>query len=128
MRNASLAFQVFAGHAHAREYGMSVNKRPDTQPRATNPAGNKASVFVVDDDDGVRRALGTLMESVGYVHVAYAFALEFLRHYDPTVAGCLVLDIRMPGMSGLELQQELNRRGYHIPVIFVTGHGDVPMA
>jgi FixJ family two-component response regulator len=84
--------------------------------------------IVVDDDDGVRRALGALMESVGYVHIAYASALEFLRHYDPTTPGYLVLDIRMHEMSGLELQQELNRRGYHIPVIFVTGHGDAPMA
>jgi len=88
----------------------------------------KATVFVVDDDDGVRRALGTLMESVGYAYAAYPSAVEFLRHYDAAQAGCLILDIRMPEMSGLELQIELNRRGHHIPVIFVTGHGDVPMA
>lgn len=88
----------------------------------------KTTVFIVDDDDGVRRALGALMESVGYLHVAHVSALEFLRHYDPQVAGCLILDIRMPEMSGLELQHELQRRGYRIPVIFVTGHGDVPMA
>ena len=88
----------------------------------------RAQVFIVDDDDGVRRALGTLMDSVGYTHTAYSSAAEFLRHYDAGQAGCLVLDIRMPDMSGLELQQELNNRGHQIPVIFVTGHGDVPMA
>jgi FixJ family two-component response regulator len=88
----------------------------------------KVTVFIVDDDDGVRRALNTLMDSVGYAHVAYASAQEFLRHYQPDHPGCLILDIRMPEMSGLALQQELNRRGWHIPVIFVTGHGDVPMA
>jgi two-component system, LuxR family, response regulator FixJ len=88
----------------------------------------KAVVFIVDDDDGVRRAMGALMDSVGYGHAAYASAQEFLRHYNPAQSGCLILDIRMPGMSGLELQQELNKHGYSIPVIFVTGHGDVPMA
>jgi two-component system, LuxR family, response regulator FixJ len=91
-------------------------------------SSGKAMVFIVDDDDGVRRAMGALMESVGYSHAAYASAQEFLRHYDPAQPGCLILDIRMPGMSGLELQQELNKRGCSIPVIFVTGHGDVPMA
>jgi FixJ family two-component response regulator len=89
---------------------------------------SKSVVVIIDDDDGVRRALGTLMESVGYAHVAYASAVEFLQKYDPAQPGCLILDIRMPEMSGLELQQELSRRGYRIPVIFVTGHGDVPMA
>ncbi len=106
---------------------MSVtNHRVDHD--ATHAQATKAVVFVVDDDDGVRRALGTLMESVGYAHTAYASAVEFLKHYDPVQPGCLILDIRMPEMSGLELQQELNRRGLQIPVIFVTGHGDVPMA
>lgn len=100
--------------------------KPEGMVVAGQPA--RATVFIVDDDDGVRRALGTLMESVGYAHMAYGSAVEFLRHYDAGQAGCLILDIRMPDMSGLELQQELNRRGMQIPVIFVTGHGDVPMA
>jgi len=88
----------------------------------------KPMVFIVDDDDGVRRAMSALMESVGYAHAAYPSATEFLRHYNTAQAGCLVLDIRMPEMSGLELQQELHKRGHRIPLIFVTGHGDVPMA
>lgn len=88
----------------------------------------KPIVHIVDDDDGVRRATSALMESVGYLYSSYASASEFLRRYQSSQAGCLILDIRMPEMSGLELQNELNQRGIRIPVIFVTGHGDVPMA
>jgi len=87
-----------------------------------------ATVFVVDDDAGARNSLCFLLKSVGLPTVAYGSSQEFLALYDPRQPGCLVLDVRMPGMSGLELQLELNRRGATIPVIFVTGHGDVPMA
>jgi two-component system response regulator FixJ len=85
-------------------------------------------VMVVDDDSGVRNAMRTLLKSVGIQSALYASAQEFLGAYQPTQPGCLVLDIRMPGMSGLELQQELNLRGAVIPVIFMSGHGDIPMA
>jgi two-component system response regulator FixJ len=85
-------------------------------------------VFIVDDDTGVRGSLRVLLKSVGLASTPIASAQEFLKIYDPSQPGCLVLDIRMPGMSGLELQQELNRRGAIVPVIFITGHGDVPMA
>ncbi len=85
-------------------------------------------VMVVDDDSGVRNAMRTLLKSVGIQSTLYASAQEFLGAYQPTQPGCLVLDIRMPGMSGLELQQELNLRGAVIPVIFMSGHGDIPMA
>lgn len=85
-------------------------------------------VFVVDDDDAVRSSLRLLLKSVGLSATALPTAQEFLKSYDPQQPGCLVLDVRMPGMSGLELQQELNVRGAIIPVIFITGHGDVPMA
>jgi FixJ family two-component response regulator len=84
--------------------------------------------MVVDDDAGVRNAMRTLLKSVGLASQLHASAQEFLAAYNPSQPGCLVLDIRMPGMSGLELQQELNVRGATIPVIFMTGHGDVPMA
>lgn len=87
-----------------------------------------SSVYVVDDDDAVRSSLRLLLKSVGIPAVAFAGARDFLAAYDPDVPGCLVLDVRMPGMSGLELQDELNRRGAVIPVIFITGHGDIPMA
>lgn len=89
---------------------------------------NPPVVFVVDDDESVRSSLRFLLRSAGLESRAYGSAPEFLAAYDPAQPGCLVLDVRMPGMSGLELQQELNLRGAIIPVIFITGHGDIPMA
>jgi FixJ family two-component response regulator len=86
------------------------------------------TVFVVDDDESVRSSLRFLLRSTSIESRAFGSAQEFLEAYDPTQPGCLVLDVRMPGMSGLELQQELNLRGAIIPVIFITGHGDIPMA
>jgi FixJ family two-component response regulator len=87
-----------------------------------------AAVLVVDDDPGVRNAMRSLLKSVGLNCVLFASAQEFLDSWEPSQQGCMVLDIRMPGMSGLELQQQLNLRGAVIPVIFMTGHGDIPMA
>lgn len=86
------------------------------------------TVFVVDDDEGVRDSLRFLLKSVGLPTKALGSAAEFLDGYDVGQPGCLVLDVRMPAMSGLELQQQLNVRGAMIPVIFITGHGDIPMA
>jgi len=86
------------------------------------------TVFIVDDDEAVRSSLRLLLKSVGLPAVTLSTAQEFLATYDPQQPGCLVLDVRMPGMSGLQLQQQLNVRGAVIPVIFVTGHGDIPMA
>ena len=86
------------------------------------------TVFVVDDDEGVRNSLRFLLKSVGLTTRALASASEFLEVYTHNQPGCLVLDVRMPGMSGIELQQQLNLRGAAIPVIFITGHGDIPMA
>jgi two-component system response regulator FixJ len=86
------------------------------------------TVYIVDDDDAVRNALRLLLKSVGLAAVTVPSAQEFLGTYDPHQPGCLILDVRMPGMSGLELQQQLNLRGAIIPVIFITGHGDIPMA
>jgi len=85
-------------------------------------------IYVVDDDDGMRRALDTLLSTVGYKTAVYSRPTEFLANFKSDSAGCLVLDIRMPDMSGLEVQQQLNRMGSMMPVIFITGHGDVPMA
>ncbi len=85
-------------------------------------------VFIVDDEEPVRDSIGLLLRSVGLRSLGFPDARAFLEAYRPEQPGCLVLDIRMPRMSGLELQQELNRRGWGIPVIFITGHGDVPMA
>ena len=85
-------------------------------------------VYLVDDDEAVRDALGMLFKSVGLPHQAFASALEFLEHHDPNRHSCLVADIRMPGLSGLELQERLNEQRAQLPIIFITGHADVPMA
>jgi two-component system response regulator FixJ len=85
-------------------------------------------VMVVDDDSGVRNAMRALLKSVGLNATLYGSAQEFLGAYDPQQPGCLLLDIRMPGMSGMDLQQELNLRGAVVPVIFMSGHADIPMA
>src|SRR3984893_2539610 len=85
-------------------------------------------VYVIDDDDGMRRALSLLLSTVGYKTLVFASPTDFLAHFDPDTHGCLVLDIRMPGMSGLELQQHLNRTGSMLPGIFITAAGDVPRA
>ncbi|MGD9841491.1 MAG: response regulator transcription factor [Steroidobacteraceae bacterium] len=94
----------------------------------TNETSTNPMVYVVDDDDGMRRALTTLMATIGYNVTAFAEPQEFLGSLNPNQHGCVVLDVRMPGMSGLELQQRLNQDGSILPVIFITGHGDVPMA
>jgi FixJ family two-component response regulator len=88
----------------------------------------KTTVYIVDDDDGMRRALDTLLSTVGYKTAVFSRPSEFLAGFKADIPGCLVLDIRMPEMSGLELQQQLNSVGSMLPVIFITGHGDVPMA
>ena len=91
----------------------------------TDPA---QTVYVVDDDDAVRDSLLELMESMGIRAAGFDSAASFLDHFDPSLEGCLVLDIRMPGMSGMELQARLKELGSRLPIIFITGHGDVPMA
>lgn len=90
---------------------------------ASNPR-----VFVVDDDEAVRDSLKVLLDSVNLPAEVFSSPQDFLDYFTPEMAGCLVLDIRMPGMSGLELQQRLNELHSILPIIFITGHGDVPMA
>jgi len=85
-------------------------------------------VFVVDDDEAMRNSLKWLIESTGMSVRTYGSADEFLANYYPGRAGCLLLDVRMPGMSGLELQGQLARQAIRLPVIIITGHGDVGMA
>lgn len=86
------------------------------------------TVFVVDDDDAVRDSLAMLISSVGLAVETFESAAEFLAVYVPSRPGCVVLDIRMPGLSGLDLQQRLKAMGATLPIIFISGHGDVPMA
>lgn len=88
----------------------------------------EAMVFVVDDDPAVRSSMSWLLESVDLPVTECASAQEFLDCYDPELPGCLILDVRLPGMSGLELQSELSKRGIEIPIVIVTGHAEVPMA
>lgn len=86
------------------------------------------TVYVVDDDDSVRRSMTWLLESVGHVVCTYASGAELLCAYESGWQGCIVLDVRMPGASGLEVQRQLISRDIPLPVIMVTGHADVPMA
>jgi FixJ family two-component response regulator len=85
-------------------------------------------VFFVDDDQAVRDGLALLLEAAGLNVQSFESAEAFLRGYDPRRGGCLVLDVRMPGMSGPQLHEELVRRGWSLPVIFLTAHGDIPMS
>ena len=85
-------------------------------------------VFVVEDDDSMRRALGNLIRSVGFQVELFSSAQEFMGREKPPVPACLVLDVRLRGLSGLELQRELNAAGNPIPIIFITSHGDIPMS
>ena len=100
--------------------------------KSPEPATGKAPigdsiVFIIDDDLSVRRALTNLFQSVGLEVEAFAAASELLKNKLPEVASCLVLDIRLPGLSGLDLQTELAKASIRIPIIFITGHGDIPM-
>jgi len=85
-------------------------------------------VFVIDDDASMRDAVSRLLNAVGLTVQTFASAREFLAGRLPDVPGCAVLDVRLPGLSGLDLQREMVERGIHIPVIFITGHGDIPMS
>jgi FixJ family two-component response regulator len=87
-----------------------------------------ATVFVIDDDPSVREAIDSLIRSVGINVRTFASAQEFMTSKRPDAPACLVLDVRMPGLSGLDLQRELANAGIRIPVIFITGHGDIPMS
>ncbi len=86
------------------------------------------TVFIVDDDPAIRIAMQALMDSVNIKHEIFSSANEFLKNESQHRAGCLVLDIRMPGIGGLDLQEELIARGNMMPIIFISGHGDIPMA
>jgi FixJ family two-component response regulator len=104
---------------------MIVTDRPKSSPE---PASTRESiVFIVEDDASMRRALTNLFQSVGLEVEVFGSASEMLQNKLPDVASCLVLDIRLPGLSGLDFQAELTKANIHIPVIFMTGHGDIPM-
>jgi FixJ family two-component response regulator len=89
---------------------------------------HQPTVFIVDDDPAVRDSLRWLLESMRLKVVTFDSAEAFLKYYTMHMIGCLVLDVRMPGMSGLQLQQYLTKQKYALPILFITGHGDIPMA
>jgi FixJ family two-component response regulator len=91
-------------------------------------SGASPTVFVIDDDSSVREALESLFQSVGLDVRVFSAAQDFMQAKPSDGAGCLVLDVRMPGLSGLDLQRELARTSPGIPIVFITGHGDIPMA
>ena len=100
---------------------------PDAVPGKTDVA-REGVVVVIDDDASVRSALKELFESVGLKVKLYASGSAFLEDRSPDATSCLVLDVRLPEMSGLNVQEELARADVHLPIVFVTGHGDIPMA
>jgi FixJ family two-component response regulator len=85
-------------------------------------------VYIVDDDEGIREGLSLLLETTEQASKVYCSAIDFLEDYDRKAKGCLILDIRMPRMTGLDLQKRLKELGSTLPIIFITGHGDIPMA
>ena len=93
----------------------------------SSPTPSRELVYVVDDDAGVRASLSTLLRSVGMDVTGYASVADFTRAPRPDVCSCLLLDVRLPGASGLDLQDQLNRDGVALPVVFMTGFGDIPM-
>src|SRR5882724_13572698 len=99
--------------------GSSVSERARTDP---------AIVYVVDDEPSIRNSTKELVESVGLRVQTFATAQEFLGSQRPDVPGCLVLDVRLPGLSGFDLQGELAKTNNPVPIIFITGHGDIPMS
>jgi FixJ family two-component response regulator len=100
---------------------------PVSQTVPQSAVSERAVVFVVDDDPSIRRSLESLLRSVGLDARLFSSTQEFIQAERPDAPGCLVLDVRLPGMSGLTFQQELAKAGVALPVIFITGHGDVPM-
>jgi two-component system, LuxR family, response regulator FixJ len=98
------------------------------QEKQSLSAEEKPFVHIIDDDAAARDAAAVLVASMGLEHKTYASAQEFLDAYDPSTPGCLILDVRLFGFSGLELQQKLVTEGLKVPIIFVTGYGDIPMA
>ncbi len=113
------------GPRHAQ--GLATQTPGPCPVQADGPEASP-TVFVVDDDPAIRQSLLALLESDGLRVAAYATAEAFLEAYDQVRPGCLVLDLRMPGMSGMELQEKLSEEDVSVPVILITGHGDVPTA
>jgi two-component system response regulator FixJ len=94
----------------------------------TSPINNKQTIYIIDDDEGIRDGLEMLLDSIGLHSHSFDSGTAFIKAYNEKMSGCIVLDIRMPKMSGLELQRKLKDLKCLLPIIFITGHGDIPMA
>jgi two-component system, LuxR family, response regulator FixJ len=105
---------------------LTTRSAPSGQPAGDSASAPESTVYIVDDDAGMRKSLRWLVETLGVAVKIFPSAASFLDAYDDSMPGCLVLDVRMPEMSGLELQEELKARGIEIPVIVLTGYADVP--
>src|SRR5438128_12254158 len=112
----------------ARQDGLSGDDPVKERPARPAAVAEEAMVFVVDDDEAMREALGSLFRSVSLKVETFGSAADLLRSKLPDVPSCLVLDVRLPGLSGLDFQAELAKANIHIPIIFMTGHGDIPMS
>jgi FixJ family two-component response regulator len=121
-----------AGMTSGERGVISLHTRPlviGTETQNLKPMPSPPTVFLIDDDPSVRRALARLIKSAGYQVQTFVSAREFLdKMPDPTGPACLVLDVRMPGLSGLDLQRDLQAANATLPIIFITGHGDIPMS
>ena len=106
---------------------MSVDTNRPPKSQHSGPH-DRSLVFIVDDDQGMRDALGSLLRSVGHRVEVFPAASDLLQSKLPDIVSCIVLDVRLPGLSGLDLQTELAQAGIRIPVIFITGYGDIPMS
>jgi FixJ family two-component response regulator len=104
---------------------VDTNRPPKWQHSGSH---DSSLVFIVDDDQGMRDALGSLLRSVGHRVEVFSAASDLLQSKLPNIVSCIVLDVRLPGLSGLDLQTELAEAGIRIPVIFITGYGDIPMS
>ncbi len=127
---AFLPLQLFglaSGARPSRSIRLDMNQRPVNANKLLHETAPPIA-FLVDDDSSVRQSVVFLLKSVGHVVEDFSTANEFLKAYDPARPGCLILDVRMPGMGGLELQEYLMHSRVDIPIIIITGYGDIPMA
>src|SRR5205823_15011991 len=103
-------------------------RRPMIKENLKEKAQDQPTVFVIDDDEAIRQALSSLFRSIELQVEVFGSSQEFLQTKLPDAPSCLILDVRLPGLSGLGLQAELENAGIHIPIVFITGHGDIPMS
>lgn len=129
LRRISPGLEIYEAQRHSRPLDFSImNKHAVAESGWRKMSEGVPTVFVVEDESSVREALDSLLRSAGFRVQLFESAREFLLRWSPGDPGCLILDVRLPGVGGLELQQELIRADIHIPTIFITGHGDIRMS